>query len=609
MNIYLFLLILALIFLLLMLKFINKKKNNQLSKLFSISILLLIIWYTGLILQILLSDKFNINPIYFEYFVYLGASFLPIAIYFLGKIYVDTKVNYKRKYILLFLIPITSMLVIWTNDLHHLFYKTYSIYINETKFGIWYYVYIIYTYLLIFLGIYKLLNFSIKNSGFFSKQSLLILLAIGIPVIANILGTLQLFPMTIYVTPICFSFSLIFILIAIFKFNFLEAAPIALQKIVDRISDSYIVLNDSNVVTDFNLTFLHTFQIRESEIRNKDIGEFIKKSEYKINKKKFANAIKKAKTTSKTQRLNETFGKIEKTFTIEISDLVSQGKFLGIVILFKDITQHIQDMETIKNNQEMLIERERLASLGQMIGGIAHNLKTPIFSIAGGLEGVADLVSEYQASINSPQVTPEDMYAIGEDIREWLEKMKKHLEYMSDIITAVKGQAVTFSEDKNAPFPVSEAFKHVEILMKHDLKHSLTNLYIDNKVPDNIILSGNMNGLVQVIDNLIANAIYVYKSEGKTDQIIDLSAQYVKSTNSIEIRIKDYGPGLPKEVQEKLFKEMITTKGKEGTGLGLFMSASNIKAQFSGKMDYETKAGKGTTFIITLPVPKAVNTN
>ena len=61
------------------------------------------------------------------------------------------------------------------------------------------------------------------------------------------------------------------------------------------------------------------------------------------------------------------------------------------------------------------------------------------------------------------------------------------------------------------------------------------------------------------------------------------------------------------KVQEKLFKEMITTKGKEGTGLGLFMSASNIKAQFKGTLSFETAENKGTTFIISLPA--VVNEN
>ena len=72
-------------------------------------------------------------------------------------------------------------------------------------------------------------------------------------------------------------------------------------------------------------------------------------------------------------------------------------------------------------------------------------------------------------------------------------------------------------------------------------------------------------------------------------------------SNKLELIVRDYGPGLPKVVQENLFKKMITTKGKSGTGLGLFMSYSNIKAHFHGDMRFVTKEGKGTSFIITLP--------
>ena len=59
---------------------------------------------------------------------------------------------------------------------------------------------------------------------------------------------------------------------------------------------------------------------------------------------------------------------------------MSNGQSLGILILFKDITQHIEDMENLKDSQSILMEKERLATLGQMIGGVAHNLKTPIMS-------------------------------------------------------------------------------------------------------------------------------------------------------------------------------------------------------------------------------------
>lgn len=607
MNTYLFALILSLIFLGITFKFMKNKKGSQLSKIWQSAIILMTIWCLALILQIIFSKKLNIPPIYFDYIAYTGVCFIPITIYFLGTTYVNTTIKLKFRHLFLLVIPILTLLILWTNNYHHWFYKNYSIYMKETVVGNWFYVYTLFEYILIFIGIYKLFKFTIINAGFFSKQSLIIVIAILIPVIANIIGTLQIIPMTIYVTPICFSITLFLLSIAIFKFNFLDAAPIALQKVVDRISDSYLILNENDVIIDFNKTFLTTFKAKDVNLRNKDITEFLKSSEYKINSKKIINAIKKAKTSSKTQKINETFGEIEKTFTIEISDLVSQGKYLGCIVLFKDITQHIQDMETIKNNQDMLIERERLASLGQMIGGISHNLKTPIFSIAGGLEAIQDLIAEYDASLDSPQVTKDDMREIGNDMNEWIEKLKKHLEYMSDIITAVKGQAVTFSENTNIDFHIDEAFKQVQILMQHDLKHSLTNLYTTNEVPETVALKGNMNGLIQVIDNLISNAIYAYKSMGKSDQAIDLSAKYIKSKNSIEIRVKDYGPGLPKEVQEKLFKEMITTKGKEGTGLGLFMSASNIKAQFKGNLSFETAENKGTTFIITLPAFEAEN--
>lgn len=87
------------------------------------------------------------------------------------------------------------------------------------------------------------------------------------------------------------------------------------------------------------------------------------------------------------------------------------------------------DMQTIQNNQQLLMERERLASLGQLIGGIAHNLKTPIMSISGAAEGLTDLVKEYDSSIGDPEVTNDDHHDIAKDMREWIEKLK-HIQHI-----------------------------------------------------------------------------------------------------------------------------------------------------------------------------------
>lgn len=116
------------------------------------------------------------------------------------------------------------------------------------------------------------------------------------------------------------------------------------------------------------------------------------------------------------------------------------------------------------------MERERLASLGQMIGGIAHNFKTPIMSISGGLEAISDLINEYDNSIGDSEVTREDHHEIASEISDWIGKIKPYCSYMSDIISAVKGQTTNLSNSTSLNFTVEELIKRIKILMSHELK-------------------------------------------------------------------------------------------------------------------------------------------
>ena len=257
-----------------------------------------------------------------------------------------------------------------------------------------------------------------------------------------------------------------------------------------------------------------------------------------------------------------------------------------------------KQLDLIQSNQEVLMEKERLATLGQMVGGIAHNLKTPIMSISGASEGLKDLINEYDKSIGDSDVTVQDHHEIANDMKNWVTKIDSYTEYMSDVITAVKGQAVTLSNQEVVSFTVNELVKRVQILMKHELKHSLINLNVHMNVDENLELNGDVNSLVQVLNNLISNAIQAYDGAENKDIDFDLN----RDENNLVISVTDYGKGIPEDIQEKLFKEMVTTKGKNGTGLGLFMSYSNIRAHFNGNMRFESEVGKGTTFEIILPV-------
>ncbi len=562
---------------------LKSKHKTQLETVFSLTLLSNSICLIGQILQLVFIDKYN--PIYFDYFVYIGTCFQPLSILFTGLIFENTKLHFKKSYILLFIIPIISLLVLWTNDYHHLFYEVYSTSLNDTTYGPYISVHHIYSYVVLFLGVFHLLRFSIKNSGFFSKQSFLIVLGVSIPLLINILGSLKIIPMSIYITPISFTLSIICFAFAILKFNFLKVTPIALQRIVDRISDSYVVLNEDNVITDFNATFLTTFNLKSTDIRNHNIVDIVNKfNDNNIDVNSLLITLDNVKTSSDTFRYEKHFESVHKHFNIEINDIKSNEKYVGTLILLKDITQHIEDMETIKKNQDMLIEKERLASLGQLVGGIAHNLKTPIMSIAGASEGLTDLVKEYDSSIEDPKVNFADHHEIASDMTEWIEKIKTHTSYMSDIITAVKGQAVTLNENEQDSFTIEELIKRVNILMKHELKNALIDMNVKINTDDLTLLHGNVNSLVQVINNMISNAIQAYN--GQSNQFIDLIVN--KDNDNIVISVQDYGSGMTDEVKDKLFREMVTTKGKNGTGLGMFMSYSTIRGNFSGDITFES---------------------
>lgn len=580
--------------------FTRKKQKSTLYSLFRVLFLLLSLHVVALILLFYFKDIIlNMDTLmYIDVISYISTCNLPVILFFISSIYENKETNLK-KYWYLFIIPILSIIIIFTNPLHHLFCKSYAINVADVQLGPYFYVHMLYTYLLILVAFIKLIKTSISKAGFLSFGTILIILGACAPIIPNLLASLQLISMDTYITPIPYLITAICFYISIFKLNSFDAVPIALKNIVDIMTDAFIVVEKDGTITYSNNAF-NTNLSKMIGIKLNDNFYNIINTNKKLKLSKLNNLIKKSEKNNTVETFDWSFNS-EKYFEISAQPVIStkgRKKVIGTLIIFKDTTQHMLDMQTIKNNQDMLLERERLASLGQLIGGIAHNLKTPIMSISGAAEGLTDLVKEYEASVGDPEVTVQDHHDIAKDMKDWIEKIHSYTEYMSDIITAVKGQAVTMSEEQAVSFTLDELVKRVNILMKHELKNALVELNVSMQVNEQTVLKGNINSLVQVINNMISNAIQAY--DGKPDNKIDLILK--KENNNIIISVKDYGCGLPDEVQKKLFKEMITTKGKNGTGLGLFMSYSTIRAHFNGNMTFETEQGKGTTFNIILPL-------
>ncbi|MDQ2087620.1 HAMP domain-containing sensor histidine kinase [Herbivorax sp. ANBcel31] len=254
----------------------------------------------------------------------------------------------------------------------------------------------------------------------------------------------------------------------------------------------------------------------------------------------------------------------------------------------------IQFKKEYKLKDDVILERERLAHLGEVTAGVVHNLKTPVMSISGSLEALKELVDEYERSIGDGDVTDEDHYEIAREMRDYILKSKPYCSYISDIITTVKDQAAKRNSSENESFTIEDMMKRVEILMGYVLKKSSCRINI--KMDKTFQIKGDINELVQAMNNFISNSIESYKGDaGKIDILID------KEDDMVKFKITDYGSGIPENIRKKLLKNVITTKGKKGTGIGVYMSYYIIRHKFNGSMKIESSEGKGTTIYINIP--------
>ena len=219
----------------------------------------------------------------------------------------------------------------------------------------------------------------------------------------------------------------------------------------------------------------------------------------------------------------------------EIGELVREFNLIQ-----KNNNNQIYRINKAKN---MMIEQERLASLGQMIGGIAHNLKTPIFSISGANMALSELTNELSKSIDDERVNKNDYREIAREMKEWNKKIDTYLEYMSDIITAVKGQTAVFANDLKEYIVISDIFKTIKVLIEHEMQKEMIEFEIKNYTENNINILGNSNILIQIIMNLIQNSIdsYEYISKNDLSRKIILKAEIDKNRENLIISVEDFG--------------------------------------------------------------------
>ena len=513
-----------------------------------------------------------------------------------------------RKTGFLFAFLAVNAAIILTNPLHHLEYRVFSIVKSEVVFGPYVVVSGLYCYLCLVTGMVLVLRFALKNHAkLYTKQCALFALSGLCPLIVSVISTATtLLPIT--ATPLSFIFTIFFDGIAIYRLHMLDIRPMATQLVLDSISDAYMILSDQEIIISCNRPFSNIFTARYGLKEGASLRAFSPRRD-SVSDAAVYNLISAVETarqsvapiTYEQSILTETeSGAAKSYYMVDVSPVVLNGLFSGCMVLFKDVTQLKASMQRLQDSQAHLMEQERLAFLGQMMGGLAHNLKTPIMSISGCTASIEALTEECRDSLDDPQVTKEDYQEIMGEIDGWLQKIRDASAYMSDIITAIKGQAATAVSNENAEFTVDELFKRVVLLMRHELVSSHHQLDIQYAAERQTAIHGDINSLIQVLDNFISNAIYAQKEPGEIVLGVRRDAEH------LQIFVKDHGSGVSPQVRGKLFREMVTSKGTHGTGLGLFLSQAVVHGNFGGTLWQEDNPEGGATFGVSIPLDRLI---
>jgi len=267
----------------------------------------------------------------------------------------------------------------------------------------------------------------------------------------------------------------------------------------------------------------------------------------------------------------ENTAKLPITSNNEISDLVSA--FNMILDLEKE------QIQQIKQSQDVLMEQERLVTLGQLAGGMAHDINTPLASIRIGFDYFEEILEK------------------NEEAEIVLNSSRKSIEKISSIVNSVRDQIRNFGSEKIEEFEIYKVLENIEALLFTELKKNKCKIEIEKNTE--IYLKGDVGKLEQVVINIVLNAIQAYEDKGGLIKI-----NCYKENECAIIEIRDEAGGIPEKIAEGLLKQIVSTKGSRGTGFGLYFSNSVIKGVFKGELKFDTELGVGTTFYIVLPLNK-----
>jgi signal transduction histidine kinase len=252
----------------------------------------------------------------------------------------------------------------------------------------------------------------------------------------------------------------------------------------------------------------------------------------------------------------------------------------------------------LREAQQSLIDAEKLAALGALVAGVAHEVNNPVGISLTVASSLARRCDEFSAELQQGALRRSRLDKFVGGIRDAAQQLVANLERAADLIQSFKQVAVDRSHAERRDFDLREATEQIVASVRPVLRRSLLTLALD--VPDGIVMDSYPGSYGQVLTNLLLNAAVHAFPDGSPGEIA-ITARPV-GAGDVEIVVADNGVGMSEDVQRRAFDPFFTTRRNEGgTGLGLHIIYNLVTRSLGGRLMLESTPGRGSTFRIALP--------
>jgi len=253
----------------------------------------------------------------------------------------------------------------------------------------------------------------------------------------------------------------------------------------------------------------------------------------------------------------------------------------------------------LQMTQAKLVEQEKLAALGSLVAGVAHELNTPLGNSLLTASTMQEMSSKFLAEVETGKMRRSslDVFARATETSSTL--LVRNLSTASDLITGFKQIAVDQTSDQRRQFNLRTVSEEIALTMSNRIKREEHELKIE--MPEVILMDSYPGPYGQVLSNMIMNAI-IHAFDGRKHGVMNLKAEFIND-KQVQIIFSDNGRGVSESNVNKIFDPFFTTRlGQGGSGLGLHICYNIVSSVLGGSIEVRSTEGRGTSFDIILPL-------